>query len=273
MRNIFVLLLRYHAVLLFIALEVISLSLVFNQNSYQRSVLLNSSQEVVGFTKNGIFEVSKFARLGQVNDSLAKVISQLKEQNLLNTSDQSPQTRIEQVNNHYYKFIPAKIISNSIDLRNNYLTLDLGSFEGIKKNMAVVSSNGVIGIIKGVSDHFSSGISLLHSDFAVGARIMGLNEHGMAKWSGQDARKATLYDIPAHVKLEKGQKVEVNSFSFIFPEGTYIGEVTDFKLNSSKAFYEVELLLADDFRNIQHVFVVENLFTVEKETLENEIKD
>jgi len=272
MRNLFVLLLRYHALILFVVLELVSLSLVFSKNSFQRATLLSTTQEVVGTTQNSYFEVAKFFTLGKVNDSLAAEIARLKAQT---TIANTPNNKVVVGNTEpdYYEFIPAKVIANSTHLRNNYLTLDVGAYDGVEKNMAIISSNGVIGIIKGVSGSFSSGISVLHSDFSLGARIKDLNENGIIVWDGKDKDYALLTDIPGHVDVQKGQKIEVNSYSFIFPEGTPIGEVVDFELDAGRAFYEVKVKLNDNFRNLGYVYVVKNIKISEKEKLEEEVTD
>lgn len=273
MRNLFVLLLRYHALILFIILEVVSLSFVFSKNSFQRAALRDFSQEIVGGTQNTVFEVTKFFNLGKVNDSLAQELARLKEVSAWQDIKKPKKTRMTLTESSYYQFIPAKVISNSTHLRNNYLTLDIGEFDGVEKNMAIVSTKGVIGIIKGVSGSFSSGISVLHSDFAIGARIKGLNENGTVVWDGDDRNYAILKDIPGHVDVSIGQKVEVNPYSFIFPEGTPIGTIEDFKLVSGQAFYEIKVKLSDDFRNLNHVFVVKNILIEEKEQLEEAVID
>ncbi|MBI1183699.1 rod shape-determining protein MreC [bacterium] len=273
MRNLFVLLLRYHALILFIGLEVISLSLVFSKNSFQRSAILNATQEVVGYAQNTFFEVDKFLSLGKVNDSLANEIAQLKAQ--LQGFEETPDSavKIQYTIPAYYEFIPAKVIGNSSHQRNNYITLDAGAYDGVEKNMAVVSSKGVVGILKGVSGSFSSGISVLHSDFAVGARIKDLNENGTLVWDGENPEYAILTDIPGHVNVQANQEVEVNAFSFIFPEGTPIGRVVDYELDAGKAFYKIRVKLHDNFRNLNYVYVVKNLKIDEKNQLESKIKD
>ncbi|MDB2613267.1 rod shape-determining protein MreC [bacterium] len=48
------------------------------------------------------------------------------------------------------------IINKSVARANNYITIDKGKIDGIKKGMGVVSNNGVIGIVKETSKHFSS---------------------------------------------------------------------------------------------------------------------
>ena len=70
-----------------------------------------------------------------------------------------------------YQHISATIINNSVAKSNNYLTLDKGRLDGIKKGMGVVSNRGVIGIIKETSKHFSTVLSILHSQSKISVSI------------------------------------------------------------------------------------------------------
>jgi len=271
MRNIFVLLLRYHALLLFIVLEVISLSLVFNRNSFQRATLLSATQQVVGGSQNLSFEIRKFFTLGKVNDSLSKELAILKEEMLATKSSGRIPTRTLSKSPEIYDLMPTKVISNSVDQRNNYITLDIGALDGVEKNMAVINQRGIVGIIKGVSNGFSSGISILHPDFAVSARIDELNENGLVLWEGGDIDYVSLANVPSHVNVAKGQKVVVSGYSYVFPEGTPIGVIEDFNLKEGDAFYSIRVRLSNSMRNLDHVTVVKNIKIKEKEDLEESV--
>lgn len=271
MRNIFVLLLRYHAFLLFLVLEVIGLSLVFNKNSFQRAALLNATQEVVGGSQNISYEMRKFLTLGKVNDSLSREIAALKEELIVLKQTNPKRSKVPIKEPELYRLIPAKVISNSIDKRNNYITLDVGSYDGVEKNMGVVSDNGPVGIIKGVSGGYASGISLLHPDFAVSAKISELNENGLVVWEGGARGYVSLNNVPNHVDVAVGQKVVVNSYSYIFPEGTPIGVIEEFDLSEGTAFYNIKVKLYSSMRNIEHVYVVDNVGVTPKNALEESV--
>lgn len=271
MKNIFVLLLRYNALLLFLVLEVIGLSLVFNNNSFQRAALLSATQELVGGSQNLSYELRKFLTLGKVNDSLSNELASLKEELLMLKKEVPKRSKVQFKEPEMYKLIPAKVISNSVDKRNNYLTLDVGAYDGVEKNMGIVSDNGPVGIIKGVSGGFASGISLLHPDFAVSAKISELNENGLVVWEGGPTELVSMSNVPNHVNVAIGQKVVVNSYSYIFPEDTPIGVIEEFDLNEGTAFYNIKVRLYSSMRNIEHVYVVDNAGVAPKTTLEESV--
>ena len=273
MRNLFVLLLRYNAFLLFIVLQVLSLSLVFTSNSFQRAILRDNTQQLVGGTQNLFHGVTQYLSLGEVNDSLSNQIAELtlkleRQQQAVDTT-----TVVKTKLPGYYQLIPARVISNSVHRRNNYITLNAGAYDGVEKNMAVISKRGVVGIIKGVSGNFASGISLLNSEFSVSARVKELNENGALVWNGEDYRYASLENIPSHVNLQVGQKIEVNAYSFIFPESTPIGEIESFDTEEGKAFHTVKVRMYEDLKNLNYAYIVNNRQLEEKESLEKEVVD
>lgn len=272
MRNLIVLIYRYHIFFLFLALEAISLGLVFNFNSFQRASLIEKTQEVVGGSYNVYYELSKFLTLRRVNDSLSAEIADLKAQQLHPSDSQiSKETLVKEAENGLFELIPARVINNSVLKRNNYITLNRGRGEGIEENLGVINRNGIVGIIQGASEHYASGISLLHSEFTINARIRDLKENGSLRWDGRDPEYAVLEHIPRHVELKKGLVVEVSAYSYMFPEGIAIGEISEFSLEEGASFYDIRIHLANDFRKLDYVYVVRNHYKEEKELLEKSV--
>ena len=67
--------------------------------------------------------------------------------------------------------ISAEVINNSVHKPNNYITIDKGRNDGVKKGMGVISSSGVVGIVKETSRHFSTILSILHSKSKVSVEL------------------------------------------------------------------------------------------------------
>lgn len=60
-----------------------------------------------------------------------------------------------------YHLIPAKVVDNTTDRSENFITIDKGSADGVRKDMGVACGNGVVGIVYLVSRHYSVIISAL----------------------------------------------------------------------------------------------------------------
>jgi rod shape-determining protein MreC len=171
-----------------------------------------------------------------------------------------------------FTFIPAHVVYNSIDKRNNYLTINVGKKHGIEPRMGVISGNGVVGIVKSVSENFAIVISVLNSDFKLNAKVRESGEVGSVIWDGQFYRNVILTDIPNRVSIKEGSHVVVGPYSRIFPEGFPIGTIQRISLNKGEAFFDIHVKLNNDLKNNTSVYVIKKLNLKEQEELEKEIE-
>ena len=171
-----------------------------------------------------------------------------------------------------YKYVVAKVVLNTVGKRNNYIMLDKGSRSGIQKDMAVITSRGVVGTVVNVSENFSWVMSMLNKHTRISGRIIKNGQMGTIVWNGVDHLYGTLTDIPAHVKIAKGDTIMSSGFSYIFPEGLMIGTISDFRVEQGDHFYTIPFKFSVDFNSLQYVYVVRNLMKNEQETLEKSME-
>ena len=187
------------------------------------------------------------------------------------SSNNFSEKRVEVKDTRYhqkYIYQSAKVVNNSTNRRNNYLTLNIGSKQGVAKDMAVVSTNGVVGLVKDVSDNFCSVMSLLHKDAKISSKLKRDGSFGPLFWEGDDYKYATLTDIPTHVKLVKGDTVITSPYSTIFPEGILVGTVDSYERKAGEYFYTIKVRLSTDFKKLNYVYVISNRMKDEQEQLE-----
>jgi rod shape-determining protein MreC len=114
-------------------------------------------------------------------------------------------------------------------------------------------------------------MSVLNSDFRLSARIKSNGYFGSLSWDGRDYRQAVLNDIPQHVSVNIGDTVETTGYSTIFPEGIFVGTITDYEKPGSD-FYTIYVQLVTDFKKLQFVDVVSNKRKQEFLDLEGQFK-
>ncbi len=136
--------------------------------------------------------------------------------------------------------------------------------------MAVISSTGVVGIVKNVSKNFSTVMSLLHKDSRISAKIKNNNYFGSLTWSGLNYAYADLADIPKHVVLHKGDTILTSAYSTIFPEGVMLGTIDKFSIGPADNFYTISVKFSTNYKTLTNVFVIDNLFKEEQEKIETE---
>ena len=166
-----------------------------------------------------------------------------------------------------YTYIPARVINNSINKQYNYISINKGSHHGVQPEMAVISSNGVVGVVLAVSGNFSTIISLLNRDFRISAKIKKNNYYGSLSWKGTDHYTAELSEIPYHVDVQVGDTIVTSGYSAIFPEGILLGVISSYNIEESN-FYQIEVELSVDYKNLVNVNVIRNLLRDEQTDLE-----
>jgi len=272
MRNLLRFLTKNSFIFLFLFLEVIAFALLVQNNNYQNSKFFNSSNFLVGNLYTTVNNIDDYFNLKDDNQVLAEQNAKLQSTSL--SSFIKVFGRLVQINDttymQSYVYSSAKVINNSTNKRRNYITLDKGGVNGIKPEMGVISSKGVVGIVQNVSEHFSSVMSVLHEKNKLSAKIKKSGYFGSLVWGNNDYRVAELNDIPNHVKLEVGDTIVTSGFSSIFPENVLVGTIKEFDLPEGDNFYNIKVQFAEDYKNLSHVFVVRSLLKEEKEKLENQ---
>jgi len=273
MKNFFDFLVRQYFFFLFLLLEVIAIIMVVQNNYYQRAAFINATNETTGSFLSTINSISQYFSLVDANHKLSEENARLlsESRKFRKANDTRVYISHDTVYSQEYEFVSAKVIKNSTNKRNNYLTLDKGSKQGIEKDMGVITSTGVVGIIKDVSLNFSSVTSILHKDSKISAKIKKNSQLGTVIWGGGDYQYGELIDIPTHVKLVIGDTVITSGYSTSFPEGIMIGKVSDFKIDKGDNFYTITIKFNTDFNSISYAYVIKNIMKKEIDQLNKDI--
>lgn len=269
MRNLLRIIILYHFQILFVILEVISISLLLNKNNFQKARFLNITHNITGRIYKNINNTTAYLSLKKTNNRLAEENVKLK--NILERTYRSDEIfffgESDSLYHQHYFYTSAKVINQTVNKQHNFLTLNKGSDVGIRPEMGVVSHDGVIGIVVSVSKRFSTVISLLNLDFRVSAKLAKNNYFGSLHWDGKDYRRVKLDEIPYHIDVNKGDTVITSGYSSIFPEGIIIGTVRNSEVKGGN-FYEIEVDLSVDFKSLVYVELIGNLQRKEQIELE-----
>ena len=256
--------------LLFLLLLGVSLTLTVKSHSYHRSQYINSSNAVSGYTYNQISSVKDYFGLRQKNDDLARENARLKEI-LFNKKDTILETKIV-VPDILSNFVVrrAKVIKNSYSKQENFLTLDRGTFEGLKPDMAVISDRGVVGIIEKTSKNFATVISILHTKNPLNGKIKNTDHFGSITWDGKSVGYVQLIDVPKLATLKKGDTIVTGAQSAIFPENIPIGKIDRIFEEKATNKFVINIRLFNDMTSLGYVYIIENKKKAEQKALETE---
>jgi len=239
-------------------------------NGYQGSSILNSSNKVSAHVYEMEASTKEYLLLKDENERLAKMNTFLLNRIKLGYAaiPLKSYKKNDTLYKQEYEFMSGKVINSSVNKRNNYLTLNVGEAQGVAHDMAVITSDGIIGIVKDVSENFSSAMSILHKDVRVNCQLKKDGTYGPLIWDGSDYRYSNLTDIPTHAKIKKGDTVITSSLSGIFPEGIMVGVVENFEQRPNESYYTVKVKLSADLKKVNHVSIIKYNYKTERDSLE-----
>ena len=281
MKNLLDFLAKYHHWFLFVLLEVASVVLLFQYNSYQGSVWFSSANAAVGLLYEGRAAVESFFSLTKLNEELTlrnfyleRQVNELAKAYGELTQDTTAMERNGLQFLQKYKVIPAKVISNSVDKKDNLLTIDKGSKDGVKVDMGVACGNGVVGVVYMTSAHYAVVIPALNSSSSrISCAIRGRGYFGYLHWAGGDASRAYVEDIPRHAQFHTGDWVVTSGYSSIFPAGVMVGQIEKIYNSPDGLSYRLQVKLSTDFANLRDVCVINDESVLEQSQLLHAAED
>jgi rod shape-determining protein MreC len=270
MRSLLSFLLRYNPLIIFLLLEGLSFYYLTTRNSYHNTRAMFVFRGMTQGIESRITEVRSFIHMKDVNKSLSEENVELRNQiERLRKTDSVHFTLVtDSLYGQQYLNTMSEVIDNSIHRQKNFFSINKGRKHGLSNDMAVISPEGVAGVIVGCSENFSVAMSVLNLDFKLSSRLKPTGYFGSLNWDGKDYRYAMLSEIPQHVELSVGDTIETTGFSALFPEGVTVGIVSSYEKPGGD-FYNIRVRLSTDFRKLQYVNVIGNIRKKELLELQN----
>lgn len=283
MRNFILFVRRFFNLILFIALEIVCVILIARTNSMQGNDVMSSANTVVGLLYKKQNDVVYYFGLKRMNDSLLNENMRLRLQlakqysadtftDLVVRKPFETEDSVKKIIDYSkYSYHAARVVNNSVSGSNNYITINRGSKDGIHKNMAVITGYGIVGRIVHVSNNFASALSVLSVKQSVSARLKD-GTIGYVSWEGKRPDELIMQDVPQQIKVRKGDSVFTTRYSF-FPPDVLIGTVFKREYIKKNNLQILHLRTSTNFRNLQYVYVVENIYLPERRQLEDSVKN
>jgi rod shape-determining protein MreC len=275
-RNIFLFIRRYFNFLFFVVLQIVALSFLFSYNKFHEAAFMGIANETTGMVGERFSNVEYYFNLKRTNDSLVKENADLR--NSLRDNFQSPDTTQRLVTDsipydtlgHVRKYMwrPAKIVSNTATLQNNYITIERGTNQGVRRDMGVISSTGIVGTVVDVSANYAVIMSLLHRQNRVSAKMKKTGETGTIQWDGETPFFVTMINVPRSAPVAVGDSIVTSQYSYLFPQGIMVGTVAAILEDKTSNFFTLKVKPATNFYNVEYVTVVENVMKEEQKKLE-----
>ncbi len=256
---------KYNFIIIFVFLEVIALVMLSRSHSYQRAAINHRTNNLAGAIYHIHSDITNYFSLRQQNIRLLHQNAELMRQlALVKENIPDPDSALQ---SQIFEYIPARVIHNTVDLRNNYIIINKGYRDGVAKDMGIVSPDGVAGIIIGVSEHYATAMSLLHKHAALSVRFPNNDQIANLHWRGGDYHFAEVVDIPSHVIPAEGDTLVSSGHSFVFPEGLMVGTVAELIPSEKGNLNTARVRFHTNFGKLRNVYVVKNAHRKELDAL------
>lgn len=259
--------------LLFLLLLCISFLLTIQSHSYHRSKIISSANFLSGGVYQQINDVSEYLNLRTENEALALENARLKSI-LFKTKDTISLKRMDSIKGVAASdVLVSKVIHNSYNVHENFLTLNSGSNDGVKQDMGVINDLGIVGIVDNTSPKYATVVSILNIKSQINAKVKKSNHFGSLTWNGKSTGFVQLVDVPRLAAIRKGDTIVTGGQSVIFPENINIGTIYKVEIDNQTHYYTITVKLFNDMTNLGHVYIIKNKDREELNNLEKLNKD
>jgi rod shape-determining protein MreC len=167
----------------------------------------------------------------------------------------------------------ATVIGRDMDRVVNTLIIDSGTVDGIQRNMACVTADGLVGrihevypacssvqIITDVNSRVSAYIPAyapIRGDpklIAESGRPAGSPVYGIVSWDG--GKYLRMFGLPLINEVKPGDKVYTTGFGNVFPGGILIGVVGNEPIREVEIYASVNVIPAVDYSRVHELFVI-----------------
>ena len=256
---------RHAHLILFLFFEIVSFFLIVNFNQKQRDIFIHSSSLFSGTILSASSRINQYFELEDINQRLLQENARMQRE-IIDKQTTGPMDS-SSANGFTFDVIPARIISQTTHSLQNHLTINLGKKQGLNGARGLITADGVVGILTNSTENFSSALSILNTKCRISAGILGRNYFGTVVWKGREIKTAYLEGIPIYADIIVGDRVITNGYSTIFPEGIDIGAISEINSKPKGSYHEIKIKLANDFSQLNHVFVIQNNFAAERQQL------
>ena len=258
MRNLLLFIIKNKDHFVFAVTVTLSISLLFNRDNDEMSVVRGFSSDIVSFLSSPMVKVKSLAIVSEENQFLREKNLQLNLQleSILYAADENKNLRelLDFKRETKLKIIPASIINKGIQANIKALTIDVGSKDSVLTNQAVLTPYGVIGKTIQVGKNSAIVQSISDNNFRLSVRIMPSGAVGILRWF--DSNTCKVYEVQKNVDVNIGDRVITSGFSKIYPPKLPVGTVSG--VYDERGSYQkvINVNIQNDFGSIQNVFIV-----------------
>ncbi|MFQ5601656.1 MAG: rod shape-determining protein MreC [bacterium] len=241
-----------------LAAVVLSLALIFSNDGHQIRSIKTWALGGFGFMLEKASVVSRFNAIYQENRWLRQQNAQLMIENSKLREARFENDRLKQLldfkSESQLDLVPAKVIGAGHNGFIKSVIITAGNKDSLVKNMAVVTSQGLVGKLFSVGQRHSVAQLLLDRNFRVSAMIQRSRVTGIIEW--QQGEHVILSGVFKRADVKVGDLVTTSGYSSIFPAGLIIGHVAECTKDERELFLNIVVQPSVDISKLEEVFVI-----------------
>jgi rod shape-determining protein MreC len=260
---------QFREYLVLVILVITSLSLLTQNNNPQvqkvRALAFGSFASVTSVFYD-FFNITQLKKenlaLRKLNAELMLQLSLLREQGILNSELKG---MLAMKDSTSLPLIPASIVSKSLSVTQNSITINAGSKEGIKPGMPVISYRGLVGIVQSCSENFSIIRTIKNVDLKLTVKNEKNRLNGIVKWDGE---KLMIVDVPQTFDFDVGDRIVTSEISSIVPVPIPVGIVSKIEEDKIGLMNLIHIKPFEEVLSVENVFILQIVENYEKNNLE-----
>lgn len=155
-----------------------------------------------------------------------------------------------------YKTVPGYIIDKDISNLSETLVINVGIKDGVKSNMPVISSEGLVGYVISSTNDTAKVKPIIDISSSVSATLETSRDNVMVKGILGSSSKLKVTYVSPETELVLGDIIETSGIGGIYPKGILIGEIKEIKESSNIIDRYAIIETAVDFANLETVLVI-----------------
>lgn len=257
---------EYIALVLLVLISLIILSQNKSPNVQKIRAIAFGSFATVTSVISDLINVTDLKReneeLRETNAKLMLQISRLREFGIVNKELKELLTFKDTTD---FPLIPANIVSRSLSMTQNTITLNAGKKDGVLPGMPVVNDRGFIGIVNSISEDFSIARTLNNVDLRLTVMDERSRVNGILKWTGDEL---IVINIPNTFDVEAGDRIITSDVSSIVPIPIPVGIVEEFRPGETGVFSYIRVKPFADLAPVENVFILAKVKSKQIDNLE-----
>lgn len=219
-------------------------------------------QKAVTYSTNAIGNLIDsyvlLVNLKRENVALRRTVTELREENNLLREKAIANERLRNLLRFSKKIprsmLPAQIIAIDPSSWFRTILIDKGTKHGVKRGVAVVSPEGIVGHVLQTSHHYAKVLLITDFNSSVDAVIQRSRAKGVVEGNGENLCRLKYASRTQDIQL--GDKVVTSGLGGRYPKGLMIGKISKIEKKSYGLFQHAEIMLSADFTKLEEVFVV-----------------